>query len=70
MRLLPCVWVALVLLASTAGAAASAYNAHPKLVVVIVIDQFRADYLDPQGLATLADISSDGSAKGLPTLAC
>lgn len=25
---------------------ASAYNAHPKLVVVIVIDQFREDYLD------------------------
>jgi hypothetical protein len=25
---------------------ASAYNAHPKLVVVIVIDQFRGDYLD------------------------
>ena len=26
--------------------AASAYNAHPKLVVVIVIDQFRGDYLE------------------------
>src|SRR3954464_6111907 len=25
---------------------ASAYNGHPKLVVVIVIDQFRGDYLD------------------------
>src|SRR3954465_5649321 len=25
---------------------ASAYNAHPKLVVVIIIDQFRGDYLD------------------------
>src|ERR1035438_9315440 len=25
---------------------ASAYDAHPKLVVVIVIDQFRGDYLD------------------------
>ena len=25
---------------------ASAYNARPKLVVIIVIDQFRADYLD------------------------
>src|SRR5436853_6241959 len=24
----------------------SAYNAHPKLIVVIVIDQFRGDYLD------------------------
>src|SRR5262250_3031875 len=25
---------------------ATAYNGHPKLVVVIVIDQFRGDYLD------------------------
>ena len=25
---------------------ASAYNAHPKLVVIIVIDQFRGDYLE------------------------
>src|SRR5215470_6110480 len=25
---------------------ASAYNAHPKLVVVLVIDQFRGDYLE------------------------
>ena len=25
---------------------ASAYDAHPKLVVVIVIDQFRGDYLE------------------------
>jgi Type I phosphodiesterase / nucleotide pyrophosphatase len=29
-----------------ARSSASAYNAHPKLVVVIVIDQFRGDYLD------------------------
>jgi arylsulfatase A-like enzyme len=28
------------------AALASAYNAHPKLVVVIVIDQFRGDYLE------------------------
>jgi arylsulfatase A-like enzyme len=28
------------------GSSASAYNAHPKLVVVIVIDQFRGDYLE------------------------
>lgn len=27
-------------------AAASAYNGHPRLIVVIVIDQFRADYLE------------------------
>jgi predicted AlkP superfamily pyrophosphatase or phosphodiesterase len=26
--------------------AASAYNAHPKLIVVIIIDQFRGDYLE------------------------
>ena len=30
----------------TIPASASAYNAHPKLVVVVVIDQFRADYLE------------------------
>jgi type I phosphodiesterase/nucleotide pyrophosphatase len=29
-----------------ASAFASAYNAHPKLIVVIVIDQFRGDYLE------------------------
>ncbi len=28
------------------SATASAYNAHPKLVVVIIIDQFRGDYLE------------------------
>ena len=32
--------------ASTPRATASAYDAHPKLVVVIVLDQFRADYLE------------------------
>src|SRR6266446_911847 len=37
---------ALVLLACIPAAWASAYNARPKLVVVIVIDQFRADYLE------------------------
>jgi predicted AlkP superfamily pyrophosphatase or phosphodiesterase len=35
-----------VLLACAVCAFASAYNARPKLVVVIVIDQFRADYLE------------------------
>ncbi|HTS38392.1 MAG TPA: alkaline phosphatase family protein [Candidatus Solibacter sp.] len=34
------------LLVSSIPAAASAYNGHPKLVVVIVIDQFRGDYLE------------------------
>src|ERR1700693_3743772 len=31
---------------SVQNALASAYNAHPRLVVVIVIDQFRGDYLE------------------------
>jgi predicted AlkP superfamily pyrophosphatase or phosphodiesterase len=34
------------ILALALTSAASAYNARPKLVVIIVIDQFRADYLD------------------------
>ncbi len=33
-------------LALSVSGAASAYNGHPKLVVVIVIDQFRGDYLE------------------------
>ena len=36
----------LLLLSSIPSAFASAYNARPKLVVVIVIDQFRGDYLE------------------------
>src|SRR5208282_4023727 len=36
----------LVLLGFIPDASASAYNARPKLVVVIVIDQFRGDYLE------------------------
>jgi type I phosphodiesterase/nucleotide pyrophosphatase len=36
----------LVVLACSVCAFPSAYNAHPKLVVVIVIDQFRGDYLE------------------------
>ena len=32
--------------AAPAAIAYSAYNGHPKLVVIIVIDQFRGDYLD------------------------
>jgi hypothetical protein len=38
--------VGLALLGLIPGAFASAYNAHPKLLVVIVIDQFRGDYLE------------------------
>src|SRR6202044_1055525 len=34
------------LLSSVPVSFATAYNAHPKLVVVIVIDQFRGDYLE------------------------
>jgi hypothetical protein len=38
--------ISVVSLRSIPAANASAYNAHPKLVVVIVIDQFRGDYLE------------------------
>jgi len=38
--------LAVSLVLPTIPASASAYNAHPKLVVVIIIDQFRADYLE------------------------
>jgi len=38
--------ILLVLLAIAVSCFASAYNARPKLVVVIVIDQFRGDYLE------------------------
>src|SRR5229473_8518540 len=37
---------ALVVLVCIPAAWASAYNARPKLVVVIIIDQFRGDYLE------------------------
>ena len=39
-------FIALFLLCSIPAAFASAYNARPKLVVIIVIDQFRGDYLE------------------------
>src|SRR6202142_2426347 len=38
--------VLVVVLAFAVCPCASAYNARPKLVVVIVIDQFRADYIE------------------------
>jgi hypothetical protein len=38
--------VAVLFLTTIPATFASAYNAHPKLVVVIVIDQFRGDYLE------------------------
>ncbi len=37
---------ALLALPWTQPARASAYDAHPKLVIILVVDQFRADYLD------------------------
>src|SRR6266566_9468722 len=44
-RVAAAIWVAVVMTASL-PVFASAYNGHPKLVVVIVIDQFRGDYLE------------------------
>ena len=45
-RFLAFVTVCALIFSSTPRATASAYDAHPKLVVVIVLDQFRADYLE------------------------
>src|SRR5690349_13318962 len=39
-------FILLILIALSVSSFASAYNGHPKLVVVIVIDQFRGDYLE------------------------
>jgi arylsulfatase A-like enzyme len=38
--------VALLVIPGAPLARASAYDAHPKLVIILVVDQFRADYLD------------------------
>ncbi len=38
--------IAVLVLPATPLAQASAYDAHPKLVIILVVDQFRADYLD------------------------
>src|SRR5215813_10255633 len=46
MRLPRLLRVFFVLSSLIASACASAYNARPKLIVVIVIDQFRGDYLE------------------------
>jgi arylsulfatase A-like enzyme len=43
---LPLTLIAVLILSTIPASFASAYNAHPKLVVVIVIDQFRGDYLE------------------------
>jgi hypothetical protein len=45
-RALVCTLALTLLLLTPRAASASAYNGHPKLVVVIVIDQFRGDYLE------------------------
>jgi len=45
-RLLAFLLFASLAIASTQSVQASAYDAHPKLVVVLVIDQFRGDYLE------------------------
>src|SRR5271165_1265284 len=45
-RCLLIAFVIVLILTPAPATFASAYNAHPKLVVVIVIDQFRADYLE------------------------
>jgi len=45
-RFLSLTLIAILIRASIPAGFASAYNAHPKLVVVIVIDQFRGDYLE------------------------
>ncbi|MGA9906179.1 MAG: alkaline phosphatase family protein [Candidatus Sulfotelmatobacter sp.] len=44
-RFLPLAVIVLIL-TSVRAVSASAYNAHPKLVIVIIIDQFRGDYLE------------------------
>ncbi len=44
-RFLPLAVIVLIL-TSVPAVSASAYNAHPKLVIVIIIDQFRGDYLE------------------------
>jgi hypothetical protein len=46
MRLPRSLSAVLFLLLSISAAFASAYNAHPKLIVIIIIDQFRGDYLE------------------------
>src|SRR5215469_15480755 len=45
-RLLIVLRCIVVLTGASVFSSASAYNAHPKLIVVIVIDQFRGDYLE------------------------
>src|SRR2546430_6542200 len=46
MRVLRLYRLLFLLLVAAPACWASAYNGHPKLIVVIVIDQFRGDYLE------------------------
>lgn len=46
LKRLACQLLIATLVFSAPRARASAYDAHPKLVILLVIDQFRADYLD------------------------
>ncbi len=45
-RLSICLLALLLPISFTLRCAASAYDAHPKLVIILVIDQFREDYLE------------------------
>ena len=45
-RLFACLFALLLTISTCIPCSASAYDAHPKLVVVLVIDQFREDYLE------------------------
>jgi arylsulfatase A-like enzyme len=55
-RLVVCLFVLLLAISTCSPCAASAYDAHPKLVVILVIDQFREDYLERYR----ADFKGDG----------
>ena len=45
-RLLACLMIWALVLVSAPRVSATAYDAHPKLVIILVLDQFRADYLE------------------------
>ncbi len=45
-RFFALITICALVLASTPRAIANAYDAHPKLVVILVLDQFRGDYLE------------------------
>lgn len=45
-RLLACLIICILAFPTAPRANASAYDGHPKLVIILVLDQFRADYLE------------------------